>query len=605
MTTSKLFSFQTADYIDVATKGVASQSSLSKWSRPNDPQRAVQAVSTDFAFHTDSEKHPWWQLDLKHLYFPEFIVISNRRREQFQSVSRALAVEVSVDGSRWKTLHSGEVDFGTVETGDPLALPLQAKTGFRYLRLTNRHEGYLHLSEVNIFLRDVPEFSESNLTFFSNRTDGLGERLKAIVNTIALSKKFGGDFCFTWEPIAESVAANHSIGQVDEIFSSDFIEKHVKKETPSASLSDFFAGFIKEDSAASTVVLTPQTNIFDISPNVLNFMSEKDMSEAFWEIEFSEKVNSVIEKAKSVPLNEGSVGLHMRAGDIIFGRYRFNSRYVNKVVPYPLAVELIERETEKGNEVVLFGQDRQLSESLSHTYDVEFSGHYHDEYSLDVVESAVFDIVLMSRCQRVIAGKSGFFQLAKTIGGFEGVDPQTIFPQSESADIVRKFLINGKVSKIDFSDLQKSFSCMYAVTSLGDCVSRDEKILLLKKALSFDPENTFYSVLLSVNLFLEGEVQKSSEILQRATLTSTSNNPYGALLAVVSEKHPDGSIALGRFLADLQKMADAGINAAVGVVSVCKHILGDDNAAREYRKKYDFPSDAASYSPLDNAVKKI
>jgi hypothetical protein len=50
---------------DIAPLGRAIQSSLSKWSKPNDAQKAVMNISdVNFAFHTDKKQNPWWELTL-------------------------------------------------------------------------------------------------------------------------------------------------------------------------------------------------------------------------------------------------------------------------------------------------------------------------------------------------------------------------------------------------------------------------------------------------------------------------------------------------------------------------------------------------------------
>jgi hypothetical protein len=109
---------------DIAPLGIATQSSTSRWSRLDDAQRAVQDVSSDFAFHTDITPDTWWKLDLDRVYFPKLILISNRRRSQFWHLAKNISVSVSENGKDWKVLHEGEVYFGTIENGLPLMLPI-------------------------------------------------------------------------------------------------------------------------------------------------------------------------------------------------------------------------------------------------------------------------------------------------------------------------------------------------------------------------------------------------------------------------------------------------------------------------------------------------
>ena len=110
---------------DIAPKGKATQSSLSKWSKKDDAQRAVLNVESDFAFHTDLEDKPWWQVELDSVYPIEYILIHNRKRTQFQNKSKFLKVEISLDNKNWKTVYAGGCVFGAEPEGIPLILPFQ------------------------------------------------------------------------------------------------------------------------------------------------------------------------------------------------------------------------------------------------------------------------------------------------------------------------------------------------------------------------------------------------------------------------------------------------------------------------------------------------
>ncbi|MFM9500519.1 hypothetical protein ACKI1Q_44045, partial [Streptomyces galilaeus] len=79
------------ELIDVAASGVASQSSLSRWSRSEGAQAAVSGdFSRDFTIHTEEEEHPWWQLDLGAWYPVERVVIRNRRDPAYWDRTKTL-----------------------------------------------------------------------------------------------------------------------------------------------------------------------------------------------------------------------------------------------------------------------------------------------------------------------------------------------------------------------------------------------------------------------------------------------------------------------------------------------------------------------------------
>lgn len=144
-------------YLNVALSKAARQSSLSQWSKEEDASGAVNGKPLrDFAFHTDVEDRPWWELDLGHPYPLHRIVIHNRRHRDYQARGRTLRAEVSVDGKTWTTVHSGLCYFGATGSGEPLSIPLDGRVLGRYLRLSLDERNPLHLSQVEVFAsRDV------------------------------------------------------------------------------------------------------------------------------------------------------------------------------------------------------------------------------------------------------------------------------------------------------------------------------------------------------------------------------------------------------------------------------------------------------------------
>ncbi len=137
--------------VDMARGRPASQSSLSPWSTPDDAAAAVSGeVPVDFAFHTDLEPDPWWQVDLGSDYPIELIVVHNRRLS-CQDRARALRVLVSRDGADWTTVHTGHVTFGDGYDGLPLMVTVLGEVIGRYVRLTVPGTTYLHLGQVQVF----------------------------------------------------------------------------------------------------------------------------------------------------------------------------------------------------------------------------------------------------------------------------------------------------------------------------------------------------------------------------------------------------------------------------------------------------------------------
>jgi hypothetical protein len=138
--------------IDIAPFGKANQSSLSRWSKPDDAQRAVQKGEWDFAFHTDKEQNPWWELTLDRPSPVEYIVLHNRK-SMCQEKSRKLLVEV-FEGEKYHQIYQGDLLFGSEPSGLPLILPVKYSKKIEKIKITLQANEYLHLSRVNILSSD-------------------------------------------------------------------------------------------------------------------------------------------------------------------------------------------------------------------------------------------------------------------------------------------------------------------------------------------------------------------------------------------------------------------------------------------------------------------
>jgi FkbM family methyltransferase len=128
----------------------ASQSSRSEYSRPDDPQGAVNGVRNgQFGFHTAFEESPWWQVDLGEVMPIGEIRIYNRV-DQEAARARTLIVLVSDDNVAWRCIHRQEGrPFGGVKRGPLRVLP--ERTAARFVRLQLQERQYLHLDEVEVY----------------------------------------------------------------------------------------------------------------------------------------------------------------------------------------------------------------------------------------------------------------------------------------------------------------------------------------------------------------------------------------------------------------------------------------------------------------------
>lgn len=149
-----------AGLTNVARGKPAQQSSLSQWSRAGEASDAVSGqFPSEFAFHTEREHGPWWQVDLLAVYPIEAVIVHNRR-PFCQDRANRLRVEIFERPDEPVLVHAGFAQFGSAGAGRPLELWIGSKLEARYVRLSLAETEYLHLSQVEVLVRpDLAAFA--------------------------------------------------------------------------------------------------------------------------------------------------------------------------------------------------------------------------------------------------------------------------------------------------------------------------------------------------------------------------------------------------------------------------------------------------------------
>src|SRR5690348_4488905 len=92
--------------VNVAVNRPALQSSISQWSKPDDPGRAVSSAlhaRGGFAFCTSVEATPFWSVDLQSAFRIRRITVFNRE-DTAADRSCPLIIETSVTGQAWSEI---------------------------------------------------------------------------------------------------------------------------------------------------------------------------------------------------------------------------------------------------------------------------------------------------------------------------------------------------------------------------------------------------------------------------------------------------------------------------------------------------------------------
>lgn len=495
--------------IDVAKCGTANQSSYSKWSHANDAIRPLLNLEDqDYAFHTDKQKNPWWQIEFEETVKLDYIIINNRKGKSFEKKASKISVVVINEKEEEIIIHSGQVFFGSFPESLPLILPLQAQISIKKIKIELKDFNYLHLKNIYCLKRVSLQESSGGLIYFANRIDGLGERLRALLHAVTLANENQGQFYFSW---LHSKDEFHSTSNVNRIFSDSFVAKHYMDRDKIDSLNTIT---LNESKGMSY----EQLKCYD---GILVGQGHRSLSEAFNSILFSDEVTVAKQDALDIQLPQNVVAVHLRAGDIVYGKHRYSNRYYSKINPIYILDRMLLKLREEGKEVIVFGQNHNFCNYISKKYNLIFSSDLNSEHYIGV-QAAIFDIVLMSRCNNIFARESGFAIISSLIGKAEVIESYDRFFSKE--DVIDEFnksiLENGILNSEVVDPLLKALSISQFLDSYQVYLPIERKLELVEKCIALDCQNSYYKLLQSVFLYQSDNMEKADVVL----LNELNNN---------------------------------------------------------------------------------
>lgn len=324
---------------------------------------------------------------------------------------------------------------------------------------------------------------------YACRTDGLGERLRAIVNAIALAKTLNIEFRFEW---CDNKADNgfHAVPGVDRVFSRAFINRYYRpRDTLTERCIVDFDHWGENNADVYRVNQTIPRKL-RTNPAIAKAARAGMQKRAFSRIGFSDEIATVIAQAEAVALGDDTLAIHLRAGDIVYGEFKHSPHFTLKVIPYLIAERMIIEARDQGQQVLLFSQDPALAAFFAARYDVLVAQTFASS-TFNAVQHAMFDIILMSRCRRIVAGESGFAIVASAISGSEFVSHLEWMPRDAMAQALADGLRLPSNERNDLPALHVASGCAAAI-QLGHATLADTALLdLAQLGMKHDPHNEF------------------------------------------------------------------------------------------------------------------
>ncbi len=536
---------------DVSHLGVASQSSLSQWSRPNDAQRATQDNTWDYAFHTGEDSRAWWTLTFPRRHFVSHIILENRRTADFQD--RCTDISVYCGGPAGEELvHSRNVLFGALPEQLPLIIAVNQKSPVTMIRIVKNTPGALHLARVRVLCDAVIEsrFGGTTPVFVAQNDDGFGERLKAVMNAMLMAEAFGGRFYFNWGPLRRTAETlkTQSVDHRKTTFSADFIRAHHvnKAILNSVSIGEFHSLPQGETLAARMSGYDGVTIRQNLAPFQHKELAARNVDpktaypRIFEKIAFAPALARMKDLADRVDLAADTVALHLRSGDVVYGPPRGVGRFAGKCFPYPLVTTFIRERTAAGDDLLVFGQDEDFLAALQRNQGVRLARDYLPA-NATATEAALFEICLMSRCKEICAGSSGFAHVASWRGGAPISSLYALFEPARARAIIHDHVMSaGSIGGVNdgandgISDLQKAFACWAALYVCGDALAITEADLdLLGASRRYDPENDLYLLAEACSLYARGDAATAEALLKACFETRFAGPRTGDYMSIL------------------------------------------------------------------------
>lgn len=406
----------------------------------------------------------------------------------------------------------------------------------------------------------------------ARRNDGLGERLNALLNAMRMADLLGVDFRFSW-PEMFGDKPQHAIVPAEQFFAADFLAAHLIDDADAWDGYAAPAGHAKDLEALRLELTSAERGL--VAPNRwLGKYVDKTVpgirggfSGEFARIGFHPQIETAIDAARAVPLGDKPVGLHLRAGDVFHGTRRSWNRLTSKVMPAPVARELIARFRADGSEVVVSGQDQEVIDELCATHGAIDAASLRRQEDWSKAADAMFDIVVMSRCERIIGGNSGFVRQAAIIGDKSVEDFRTLVPPAEIVTVTRADIArNGE----RYSPVQLGFAWWAAFYFARSQLSGEEAIDLVGRAQRADPTNPQHRLWLATLCFRDRQHERGDDALRDALIADAAAD-HETLESVLLFSHVQDDLRTrpgqrrydsAEIHPDIEQAVDAGSGAA-------------------------------------------
>ncbi|WPL15230.1 hypothetical protein Thiowin_00113 [Thiorhodovibrio winogradskyi] len=395
------------------------------------------------------------------------------------------------------------------------------------------------------------------IILIAGRRDGFGERFKAILDGLAVSRYRDIDFGFMWPRRIGVYQAFNAIESINATFSSEFAKEFhfleddlrnfdsVRPLPSGTALSKEVLEEILAKDRGSVAIIYEKIDIDSFK----DFLAKLNFAELFQSIKFSSNIENIRSKILQFfsIVDTGYSGIHIRGGDVIYGPYKNTIFFRNKGYPFALIIALTEELFRDGVKVIAFCQDDSVDMILNSSPGVvtskaiiaEVFGSRAKDFS--VLELALADIFIMLNCNSLYGSvTSGFVGLAAKVKSIEVVDPVKRISASKRIVIYEESLRRGGYPDV----FQESFCLVHMLLDSRIANKRDKQLWAAERLIELQPQSDLYRALL-IFTYLESDLETLAENFLK---TLTEKEAEVLTIASCMTKKVAGKYHLKQFL---------------------------------------------------------
>jgi hypothetical protein len=331
-----------------------------------------------------------------------------------------------------------------------------------------------------------------------------------------LADHYGAEYFISW-PLKESGAEYHATETAEEIFSADFMRDYARDAIPfrmakTVPMRKFLIRYFPCIPPLDLLVQAEGPSSY--RRLVWLALGRDAFCRAFDGIDFSPKIKRALHASRLPDVGSDTIAVHLRAGDIVNGKFRRIGTYASKVIPYKLVSAYVSEQRDRGKQVLLFGQDAELGRAIAHAYGARWASDLMPSDLKSSAEQAFFDVGLMSRCSKIVAGASDFTRLAATIRGRPSVTLSSYWSYSRTVEL----LLAPSTAAVEAaaSDLQKAFSYWFAARLMVENDLKDwaSAVECLDAAAKLDPGNYLYTFVKAAVLYSNNQTANADALIE-------------------------------------------------------------------------------------------